>query len=451
MSANSQITGSLTLAALDAQLAMPNKYRFLNVANQQMFGYTAFNELMMEKLGAQSLPIATVDKSISTMIIDSANLSTPITSCTQSGSNLILGLAGTNQGLLYRMNFVVFNFNGTKKGVVIDRSANSITIRPFTGQTLSAVTDFLTNTSVTEGYQLVQDRGSDAQQPREVMPRLVSDYLQTFRVNRNFYRTDFAGTWIDMALKGDLAGAESALVKLQVNDMSFDMMSQLEAAAVFGELGVESVNNQSARQQMGFLQAVKERGGVPNDSTVEITWDRHTKIIKNIYDNYNTQEQEIICFCGSSYEERVMQGGQQYKYEAGTESVLSGSGLSFRTIVTNFGRMTFAPLGLFRNKDVFTGNTTTGARALSESALFISVTAMKDYNKQIVPVVQQYHGVYGGNGPGIFRTQTGGIIDEKGKFQPVSPSQLDQVSVGQICDTSQVIANAAPCGYFMFS
>jgi hypothetical protein len=430
---------------------MPNKYRFLSVANQQMFGYHAFAELMQEKLGGQSLPITTADKSISTMIIDSANLSTMITNCVQSGNNLILTLAGSNQGPLYRLNFVVLNHTGLKQGVVIDRTANTITIRPRAGETLSAVTDFLVNTSVTEGFQLVQNNGSGSQQGREVMPRLVSDFLQTFRANRPFYRTDFAGTWIDMALRGDMAGAEAALVKLQVNDLSVDMMSQKEIAAVFGKLGTETVNNQIATTQMGFIQAVDTRGGVPNQTSVPITFDKHKQIIQDIYDNYNTEEQEIICLCGSNYEARIMNGGQQYKYEAGTASVLEGSGLSFRSVVTNFGRQTFVPFGLFRNKDVFVGASSTGYRNLQESALYISVTAMKDYNKQIVPVIQEYHGAYGNNGPGIYRTQTAGIIDENGKIQASSANQLDQVDIGQLSDSSQVVANAAPCGYFMFT
>jgi len=92
----------------------------------------------------------------------------------------------------------------------------------------------------------------------------------------------------------------------------------------------------------------------------------------------------------------------------------------------------------------------TGYTNLQESALFFSTTQMKGKGGSPIPLIQDYHGSYGGNPEGIAMSYTKGIVGKDGKFETEAFSQLDGVELGQIAHTAKVIANAQPCGYFMY-
>lgn len=453
--ANAQVQGQITLAAAQALLTRPNKFRFLNPLNQFSFNYITAMEHLQEKLSIPATACDTADGKITTMVLDPVDLSVQITNISKVGNNLILTLA-EDKGEYFRMNFTVANDSAEARGYVSARTQNTITLSPLSGITL-ATTDFTVGGYANEGVQLVPVHGSDKVEGREIMPRLVENLLPLYRANREFSRRDNTTmTYIQEALgtarrTGNFASVESALVNLQLNDMSYDIMKQMEFDAIFGIQGEQTINNRLAMTPMGFKQSVDERGGIGYDTTTPITFNKHKSLIKDIFANYNGVEQEILCFAGSNYISRVEDGGQTYKVTAGKQSVLEGSGLSFNSVETIFGRITYVPLALFNDPNKFKGLGSTGNRALSESALLVSVTTMKDYNGNPLAPVQKHYGSYGGNGPGMYFTQTNGICDIGGKFVMNSPSQIDGAVVGQVCEEVHVIANAQPLGYYMVS
>jgi hypothetical protein len=452
---NSQVSSNLSFAAKQRLLTRPNKFRFLNQLNQFKSNYIAVAEVLNEKLGIPMFPLSTEGGKITSMMLDPADLSVQISSSNLVGSNVVITLA-EDKGELFRLNFTVGNDGGMKKGIVVARTTNTITIAPLEGQTLAAA-DWASPGFVTEMVQLVPNRYSNQVEGRTVMPRLIEDLMPIYRTNRYMARRDyFTSNFVQeayaAAASGDFGPIESALVKLQLNDMAEDMMLQIESDAIFGEIGVQNLNNNDGNTPRGFIQAVNERGGIGYDVNTPINFNKHKDIIKEIFSNYNGVQQEIICLAGASYIDRVQDGGQQYKVTAGTDSVLAGSGLSFTTVETIFGRITYVPLFLFNNPYRFKGvSALTGNRRLSEAALYISVTTLKDAQGNSVAPIQKWYGNYGGNGPGIFSTTTGGIIDSTGKFKMESASQLDGITLGSICEESHVIANAQMCGYYMLN
>jgi hypothetical protein len=447
---NSQISGDIGLVATQAGLRMPNVYRWLNDTHQQKFNFIATSEIINQKLGASPVPAATTDLKINSMIVDAANLSAPIALAPYtSGNNLVIPI-GTTDGLLFRPNATILNKNGRRKGILVSSTATSITIAPYSGQTLSAA-DWAIGTYVTEAQILVADRASGQQKGRNIMPRVIFDNLNLFRVNREYSRVDFAQSFIDQAQKG--GSTESALVTLQLKDMAYDMMCQMEYAYVFGEYGTQVINNETANTQMGFIQSVDERGGVGIDSTTPITWSRFISLMGDVFDNYNADYNEIIILCGSKFRTNVVLSaeGQGYKTTAGKNSVLEGSGLDFMSVYGPLGKLTFVNLGLFNDKYMMPSTSSVGGRFLQESALFFSVTTMKDNLGNNVPLIQDYYGNYGGNGYGIFSNNTPGIIDKNGKFVSEAYNQVDSVVFGQTAHCAKVTPNAQPCGYFLLS
>lgn len=446
---NSQVSGDIGLQAAFAGLRMPNTYRWLNDLHQQKFNFIGTSEILNKKLGMTPTPAATVDLKINSMVIDAANLSAPITSVYTSGSNLIIEL-GSTDGKLFRPNATILNKNGLRKGILVSSTPTSITIAPYAGQTLSS-TDWPVGSYVTEGQILVADRASGQQKGRNIMPRIIYDNLNLFRVNREYSRVDFAQSFIDQAQKGGTT--ESALVNLQLKDMAYDMMCQMEYAYVFGEYGTQVINNETANTQMGFIQSVDERGGIGINSTTPITWTRFLAIAGDVFDNYNADYNEIIVLCGSKFRTNIVLGAeaQGYKITAGKNSVLEGTGLDFDSVNTPLGKLTFVNLGLFNDKNMLPSMSGVGGRYLQESALFFSVTTTKDNLGNNVPLIQDYYGSYGGNGYGIFSNYTPGIIGKDGKFVSEAFNQLDAVVFGQTAHCAKVTPNAQPCGYFMLS
>jgi hypothetical protein len=457
--ATAQITGGLTNAAVQRGLNSPNKYNFIADFHQQSYNYSRVTEILSSYLNTKSYGVATADLTIGTQVMDSVTLYSNITSSvSDGGTGLVLTLSEGN-GELYRLNFTVLNKTGQKQAIVYARTANTISIRPTivngTTETLTAGTDFPSGTVVAEGSQLVQDRASGAQQGRKVIDRIVEDYLRTYRANRFFARTDYAKTFIDEALRsGDSAMLQSALVQLQVDDLAVDMMTQMEKGFIFDKMGIQMIGNEESRTQMGFLQAVDERGGIPINSNVPMTFNKMNEISLDVYNNYNAKSNEIIALVGSKAKARIIEDGQLYKYTAGTTSVLkdqlNANSIAFDNWRTGFGSITMIDCDLFNDINIMPNVSNTGYTNLQESALFFSTTQMKGKGGSPIPLIQDYHGSYGGNPEGIAMSYTKGIVGKDGKFETEAFSQLDGVELGQIAHTAKVIANAQPCGYFMY-
>lgn len=454
----SSIIGNDLLAqAVSRKLNSPNNYNFIVSYHQQQFAYLRLQNIIREKLNTRPVGVATADLKVNTMVMDASILNASIVGSVQSGSNLILTL-GENVGSKFRLNFTVVDANG-KLGIVQSTTVNTITLAPMDGETLTAGTHFETNTYVLEGTQLVKDSGSGAQEGRYVEPRIITDYIETFRANRYFNRSDFSTTFIDQATRGvqgmgqDMLNTRigQALVALQVQDLAYDLMNQMEISFIFGKTGVQNVNNGAARTQMGYLQACRERGGVAIDATTSITWSRFLQIAGDVFDNYNNQAGEIIVLAGSQFINNVVlsASAQGYKTTAGTNSVLAGSGLNFQSVILPLGTLTFVQNPLFNDKNRFATVGSTGYRNMTESALFMSVAPMKDQFGNQIPVIQKYYGEYGGNGDGIFPNMTSGIIDKNGKFVQEAMNQTDGVTLGLTAHCGEIIANAQPLGYYM--
>lgn len=450
--ANSQVGIDISLAAVARGLNSPIVFKWLSSYHQQKYNYLKVTEYLRNRLGAPSLPNATANLKINSMVMDAVNLNAPITGIIKVGNNLVIDI-GTNQGELFRLNQIIYNKNGQKSGICIAHAPNQVTLAPVdingTADTLS-VTDWAVGTFIAEGNQLVADRASGKQKGRQIVPRLIEDNLRLFRTNRDLARIDFPKTFIDQALsRGETA--ESALAMLQIMDLSDDMQFQMESAFIFDKMGTQIINNETSNTQMGYLESVEKRGGIPINSTVPITWSRFLNIAGDTFDNYNADYNEIIVMCGSKFRTNIVLGaeGQGYKTTAGTNSVLAGSGLNFDSVDTPLGKLTFVNFGLFNDKNLFKSESTVGGRFLQESAIFFTATSMKDQLGNIVPVMQDYYGSYGQNSAGIKMTYTPGIIDKNGKFVEEAFSQLDAVELGQVSHTAKVIPNAQPCGYFM--
>lgn len=455
--ANSIIGNDLLAAAVSRNLNSPNNYNFIVSYHQQQFAYLRLNQIIREKLNTKPVGVATADLKVRTMVMDASILNAEITGNATSGSNLVLTLA-ENVGDKFRLNFTVADANG-KLGIVQSTTLNTITIAPLNGETFVAG-DFKVDTYVLEGTQLVKDGGSGAQAGRYVEPRIITDYIETFRANRYFNRTDFSKTFVDQAASGiqgmgqDMLNTRigQALVALQVQDLAYDLLNQMEMSFIFGKTGVQNVDNGQARTQMGYLEACRTRGGVAVDSTVPITWSRFLQIAGDVFDNYNNQASEIIVLAGSNFINNVVlsASAQGYKTTAGTNSVLEGSGLNFQSVVLPLGTLTFVQNPLFNDKNRFASiGQYSQYRNMTESALFMSVAPMKDQFGNQIPVIQKYYGEYGGNGDGIFPNMTSGIIDKNGKFVQEAMNQNDGVTLGLTAHCGEIIANAQPLGYFM--
>jgi len=454
MAQNAQVGTDISLAAVAAGLNSPTQFRWLNSYHQQKFKYLAITEILRNKLGAVSLPSATANLKVNSMVMDAANLNAPITNVIKVGDNLIIDI-GTNQGELFRLNQIIYNKNGLKSGICIAHSTNQVTLAPLnvngTPETLST-SDWAVGSYILEGNQLVADRASGKQKGRQVVPRLIEDNLRLYRTNRDLARIDFPKTFIDQAMNKGMS-TESALAMLQINDLGYDMMCQMETGFLFDKMGTQIINNETSNTQMGYLEAVRERGGVAVDSSIPITWNRFIDIAGDVFDNYNADYNELIVLAGSKFRTNVVfsSQAQAYKTTAGKNSVLEGSGLDFDSVNTPLGKLTFVNFDLFNDKNIFKSESTVGGRFLQESAIFFSVTAMKDELGNSVPVMQDYYGAYGQNTGGIKMTYTPGIINEKGNFVEQAFSQLDAVELGQLSHTAKIIPNAQPCGYFMLS
>ena len=453
--ATAQITGGLTNAAVQRGLNSPNKYNFIADFHQQQYNYLRVTEILSRYLNSKSYGVATADLKVYTQVMDSVTLYSNITNSVGDGNgNLILTLSEGN-GELYRYNFTVLNKTGQKQAIVSGRTSNTITIRPMAGETLTAGTDFPSGTVVAEGSQLVQDRASGAQAGRKVIDRQVEDYIRTYRANKFFARVDYAKTFIDEALRsGDAGALESALVQLQIDDLSVDMLSQMEKGFIFDRMGIQMVNNEESRTQMGFLQAVEERGGIPINSVNPITFNKMTEIGLDVFNNFNAKSNEIIAMVGSKAKARIIEGGQLYKYTAGTNSVLKdeleANSIAFKNWETGFGSITMIDCDLFNDINIMPNISDTGYTNLQESAIFFSTTSVKGKGGAPIPLIQDYHGSFGGNPEGIQMNYTSGIIDKNGKFTTEAFNQIDGVTLGQIAHTGKIIANAQPCGYFMY-
>jgi hypothetical protein len=451
-SQNAQVQGALTLAAAQKLLTRPNKFQWLNSLNQFAANAISTVEIMNNKLNIPMFPCDTGDGKVTSMVLPPVDLSIQISGIAKVGNNLVITLAEP-KGEYFRFNFTALNDNGTKKGIVIGRSPSTVTLAPLAGQTL-ATTDFEQGGYLNEGTQLVPNRASDKVDGREIMPDLVYDLLPIYRANRFFARRDYSTSnfvqeVMIAAKNGDYAGVEAGLVKLQLNDMSYDLMKQMEKDFVFGEYGVQTIDNQAANTPRGFLQAVRDRGGFANDTSTVITFQKHIDTVQQFFQSYNGMAQEVICLAGAGYMSRVQTGGQSYKLTAGKNSILEGSGIGFTTVESIFGNITYVPLSLFNDPNSFKGLGSQGTRRLSESCLYITVTKMKDYNGNVVSPIQKYYGSYGGNTSGIKLTATNGIVDGNGKFVMNSPSQIDGSVLGQVCEETHVIPNAQPLGYYM--
>ena len=162
--ANSIIGNDLLAAAVSRNLNSPNNYNFIVSYHQQQFAYLRLNQIIREKLNTKPVGVATADLKVRTMVMDASILNAPISSCVQSGTNLVLTL-GTNVGDKFRLNFTVADANG-KLAIVQSTTINTITIAPLNGETLTAGTHFASTTFVLEGTQLVKDSGSGAQEGR---------------------------------------------------------------------------------------------------------------------------------------------------------------------------------------------------------------------------------------------------------------------------------------------
>lgn len=457
--ANSIIGNDLLAAAVSRNLNSPNNYNFIVSYHQQQFAYLRINQIIREKLNTKPVGVATADLKVRTMVMDASILNAEISARATSGSNLVLTLT-ENVGDKFRLNFTVADANG-KLGIVQSTTLNTITIAPLNGETFAAG-DFKALTYVLEGTQLVKDSGSGAQAGRYVEPRIITDYIETFRANRYFNRTDFSKTFVDQAMSGvqgmgqDMLNTRigQALVALQVQDLAYDLLNQMEMSFIFGRSGVQNVDNGQARTQMGYLEAVEKRGGVQVNATSPITWSRFLQIAGDVFDNYNNQASEIIVLAGSNFINNVVlsASAQGYKTTAGTNSVLEGSGLNFQSVVLPLGTLTFVQNPLFNDKNRFASiGQYSQYRNMTESALFMSVAPMKDQFGNQIPVIQKYYGEYGGNGDGIFPNMTSGIIDKNGKFVQEAMNQQDGVTLGLTAHCGEIIANAQPLGYFMLS
>lgn len=453
--ATSLITGGLTNAAVARGLASPNKYNFIASFHQQKFNYLKLTELIANKIGSRSYGVSTADLKVKTMVMYSSNLYSNITgSVSDGGTQLILTLSEAN-GLQYNVNDTVLNKTGQKLGIVTATSTNTITIKPITGETLTAGTDFATGQTVAQGSILSPDRNSGPVPGRKVMPIDVDDYIRTYRTNRYFARTDYAATFINQALNNsDPQGLESALVQLQMDDLAYQMAFDMEKGMLFDRMGIQMINNEESRTQMGFFQAVDERGGIPINSPNPITFNKMNEIALDVFNNYNASSNEIFVLAGSKAKARVIEGGQLYKYTAGKNSVLASefetAGIDFKTWETGFGTITLLDNTMFNDVNFLPNYTLTGYTSLQESMIFISATTMKDQLGRAIPVIQDYHGAYGGNSEGIKMSYTPGLIGKDGKFVMETANQLDGVTMGQIAHAGKIIANSQPAGYFAY-
>jgi hypothetical protein len=451
MATNSQVS-DLAYAALAAQLASPNRQKFILSLHQQSFNNIRLKNWMISKLGGMTQGVQTVDGKVTAQIMKTAQLTAVIASTTQSGANLILTLT-TNVGTGFRPSAVVLDKNGLKSGMVVATSTNSVTLAPLTGETLTAGTDFLVGEGITEGYIVIPNEYSDAVKGRKNSPDTVEDYLQIFRVNRNFSRRNYAASYIDQALRGGASAQEavrSGIIELQMNDMSYDMMVQEQYAYIFGKKGVQVSENQDSNTQMGYIQAVNERGGIGIKSTTKATFESCSDQALRIFENSNAQMNEVFCLAGSAYKANVIKDAQKYKLTAGTGSVLEGSGIAFKTWETGFGKLTMIDNDLFNDKNLFPTIADTGYRYTAESALFLSVSSAKDVLGRQISPIQDFYGSYGGNSEGVHMTATNGIIGSDGKFQVSSANQLDGNVVGQVMDKCSMIVSAQGMGYDMY-
>jgi hypothetical protein len=227
----------------------------------------------------------------------------------------------------------------------------------------------------------------------------------------------------------------------------------MEMGFIFDKMGTQIINNESSNTQMGFLEAVEKRGGIPINSSVPITWTTFINIAGDVFDNFNADYNEIIVMCGSKFRKNIVESAtaQGYKFTAGKNSVLEGSGLNFDSVDTPLGKLTFVNFGLFNDKNIFKSESAVGGRYLQESAVFFTATSIKDELGNVVPLMQDYYGSYGQNSAGVKMTYTPGIVDKNGRFVEEAFSQLDAVELGQVAHTAKIIPNAQPCGYFMLN
>ena len=454
MAQNSQVGTDISLAAVAAQLNSPTVFRWLNSYHQQKFNYLAVTEYLRNKMGAPSYPSATANLKVNSMVMDAANLNAPITNAYKVGNNLVIDIA-TTQGELFRLNQIILNKNGQKSGICVAHTPTSVTLAPIDINGVAdvlSVSDWSVGSYIAEGNQLVADRASGKQKGRQVVPRLIEDNLRLYRTNRDLARIDFPKTFIDQAMsKGE--SAESALAMLQIMDLSYDMQCQMEMGFIFDKMGTQIINNESSNTQMGFLEAVERRGGIPINSSVPITWTTFINIAGDVFDNFNADYNEIIVMCGSKFRKNIVESAtaQGYKFTAGKNSVLEGSGLNFDSVDTPLGKLTFVNFGLFNDKNIFKSESAVGGRYLQESAVFFTATSIKDELGNVVPLMQDYYGSYGQNSAGVKMTYTPGIIDKNGRFVEEAFSQLDAVELGQVAHTAKIIPNAQPCGYFMLN
>lgn len=452
MSTNSQVQ-NLEYAALAANLASINRQDFILSLHQQSFNNIRLKNWMQKKFGSMTQGVQTINGVVTAQVMKTASLTATIAATpTQNGNNLIIPLT-QNIGTEFRPNMVVLNKNGLKKGIVVGTGTNTVELAPLQGQTLTAGTDFNAGEGITEGFKLNANYSSDEVKGRKIAPNTVTDNLQIYRVNRRFSRREYIASFIDQAMsKGGSAqkAIRSAIIDIQMNDMSYDMMVQEQYAYIFGDQGVQVIDNEESSTQRGYIQAVDQLGGIGIRSTTPATFESCSDLALRIFENSNAQANEVFVIAGAAYKNNIIKDAQRYKLTAGTNSVLQGSGIAFKNWETGFGSITLIDNDLFNDKTLFETISDTGYRYVSESALFMSVSSSKDINGKMISPIQDFYGSYGGNSEGVHMTATDGIIGQDGKFKINSANQLDGNVVGQIMDKCSMIVSAQGMGYDMY-
>ncbi len=243
-------------------LNKPNDYKLVyNLADGYNAATTCFAAWNQDASDALGLPLMTGNDKYEFATEDVDWVVENITGNVQSGANLVLTYAGTND--FFRNYQTVIDSSGVQ-GQVIAHGAGTVTVAPV-GTALVAGTNFIIGTYVKEFSYAAAFRASKGTTPLYTVPTKDYDYPQNFRGTSFLAATDFQDTY--PMFNGKSWGHR------QVDKAIMQMSIEKERQLLLGDRAVFNSPQGTTYTTASLAWAAKNRGGqyVPLNTTLTQT------------------------------------------------------------------------------------------------------------------------------------------------------------------------------------
>jgi hypothetical protein len=321
--------------------------------------------------------------------IDTYNISNPILSKTESGTNLILGLDSTAG---YRINDAVMNEGAIGKVVLIQ--GNNITIEPYQANyaeinTFASTAFFAANTTIARGNNIGDNDLTIGAEAINYIPDVRYNETGVSQEKITITKNDLTQmTWV--TFKGRPYGASklgTSLTSLWMN---------AEKQNVYANALINKGNSTLSNSIYG--QILQEGGLVYSQTASSFTYNQYTDFLSRLRNNAGQSEMELTVFAGAVHRANVASILKEFVLTAGNYSVLAdsnkGMDLQIGDILYDSVRIRMKPYYPFDNAGEYFGmssisNLTLRNKMLS-TAMYINEASVKTQTNGLRPAIDLF-------------------------------------------------------------